>query len=865
MIKDKLFEFFGIGQIMRQAAAGELELSGQSALDFLSQYGASPFGGTHPGLADQAASFLRSGQPALCQPMQAEFAALLKEKLLALCGEPAGQVILSQGGAETVEIAVKLARAATGRAHTIALQGGFHGKTMAAVQLTANADYSDYFGIPNSFVRRLCPGSVEQLRVDFADLTRDGDVNAVIVEVIQGESGMLELAPEWLLALQDLCRKAEVLFCVDEIQTGLGRTGVMLAARDMGLRPDITLLSKALGGGIVPIGACVVADGVMPPDFTVFHSGTFANNNFTSFVALKALELIEETLPRVDEIAAYLDRALTDLAAQYDDVFSHVSGRGLMRGLHLRVSHDTDSLVANFQWESGVRSYAISAWLLRQQQLLTMPCFSKPSCLRLQPPLTVTRDQIDRAICSLAAVARVLRSPYAESELIGERHSPFDIGAAKRRAKQVTSKPKQMPDRLFQFNMHPLHDWSFLNSLPEDRDETADASAKYLERHHQLGQLFSGFATPCLEINDLKLGGRSLRGQLFGINLTAAQMLHLSARQRKSLQGIMEKSAVTYGADVMGLGAFTSIIASPGFRRMSNGASVTAGSSLTAFAAVQAALRTPEMTGPQRFGVVGANGSVGGLCVQMLLLAALKGHHVDSVVLFSNPENPQAQLSLAKSIRRWAQAWSRVDPITTDDPAAWRRLVEIARLLREPAGSVTNVAVLPEKLQRIVSAVFGRPFFQFTKSDDLTALASVDRLLLATNSTNELEGLNACKSDAILFDIGMPSSVSAAWISSAPCTVHTAGIVKGPEAYKFGHGNIVGLPPGMMLGCFAETITLAATNPAAAPIGPATSLFEAESIGQLALSVGLEPTVTSAMDCALATMPKAPEQLSMAG
>lgn len=868
MIKDELFHFFGINQTVHTAKAGELKFNKHSALDFLSQYGASPFGGVHQELAVAATSFFTQPQPILCQPLKAQHAERLKKKLLSICDAAGGQVILSQGGAETVEVAIKVARAATGRPCTIALEGAFHGKTMGAVQLTSNSDYSDYFGIPNDFVRRLKPGSLEELEADFKALTKDGKVNSVFVEVIKGEGGMVELPPDWLRHLEGLCRDANILFCVDEIQTGLGRTGALLASRDIGLRPDMILLSKALGGGVVPIGACVTAEGILPPDFTIFHSATFANNNFTSFIACETLDVIERGLPHTRRSAAYLDVALRALVLRNRDVFSHISGRGLMRGLHLRETHDANSIVSNFQWETGLRSYAISAWLLREQELLTMPCFSKPSCLRLQPPLNVTKAQINHAMDALEALAGVIRSPHADIILLGNYRprEPLPKAKPEPQISLIPKKRKKKIERLFQFNMHPLHEWSFLNSLPETPAIYDPLEQEhYLHRQHDLGRIFRGFAGPCLRIEDLELGDARLQGRLFGINLTAEQMIGLDARERMGLQSIMAKSAMQFGAEVMGLGAFTSIISHPGFRRLENGAVITAGSSLTAFAAVKAAVRTPALSRPARFGVVGATGSIGALCVQMLLLAAITERKIDRITLFSNPANEKAQLALSKSFRRWAKAWSDVDPDQTSDPVAWRGIAEIARLFNMLSAKCTDMEALPELMQRAVAQVLGRPLFEFTTSDDLAEIARIDRLLLATNSTRELQSLDACKVGAQLYDIGMPSSVSAEWIAKSPVDVCTAGIVQGPHARAFGHGNIVGLPAGMMLGCFAETITLAATQPEAAPSGPSISLDQAERIGALALSIGLEPVVTSATDCALATMPMPPARLSNVG
>lgn len=855
MIRDALFDFFSLNTEVETARNGTLNIGGRDVLDLLCQYGASPFGGTPPVLAKAIQGFFDAPNPILCQPLSAAHAKTLKTRLAALCGMEGGDVILTQSGAETVELAVKLAQAATGKRHMIALSGAFHGKTTAAVQLTANREYARYFGVQGDFVRRMDIGALDQLEADFARLTADKKVNAVLVEVLQGEGGMVEVPTPWLQRLRQLCRDADIMFIVDEIQTGLGRTGVMLASQDMGLCPDVVLLSKALGGGVVPIGACIMRSGLMPPDFTIFHSSTFSNNNFTAFVASRTLDLIEDTLPEIQVGIEALDQRLSDLVKRYPDVFSHASGRGLMRGLHLRETHDEQSLTANFQWNSGLRSYAIAAWLLNKQGILTMPCFSRPSCLRIQPPLGLSAEQIDTAFVALEKLAELLRRPGADLVLLGGSEPQMTVTPSPRPVRR----PSRPAERRFQFNMHPLHAWSFTSSMPQDVDAFgAEARSSYLERGHVIGAVSSGFAATCLDIPEFRLGDTLIDGRLFGINLTADQMINLNARQRASLQATMATSAEDYGADVMGLGAFTSIITNPSLRRLTTGAVVTPGSSLTAYTAVEAALNDPPLTSPASFGVIGANGSVGGLCVQMLILAALRGQGVDRVVLLFNPKNADARRSLAKSLRRWTKAWAVAETPAGDDPFAWTGLRAVAEIFQVKSQGADLMA-LPDLFAQAVAQVLGRPLIDLAPSDSAEALAGIDRLLLATNATGDLGVLFACRAGAYIYDIGMPASVSKDWASKAPVTVRSAGLARLPGDWQFGHGNIVNLPRGVSLGCFAETITLAATDPTAAPSGPAIALDQACRIGALARMVGIEPTL-----CPLSDVSITPE-LSKAG
>jgi acetylornithine/succinyldiaminopimelate/putrescine aminotransferase/predicted amino acid dehydrogenase len=845
MIRHSLFDFFGLNEKVLAARDGVLTLEHRQVTDFLCQYGANPFGGVDPRLATRVMDFFSNDAAVLCQPLQAAHALKLRTRLLDICGYPGGDALLTQSGAETVELAVKVARASTGRPFTIALGGAFHGKTTGAVQLTANEDYSRYFGVTNSFVRRLEVGPLAELEASFAALVADGKVNAVIVEVVQGEGGMIAIAPDWLRQLQGLCKVAGVLFIVDEIQTGLGRTGHMLASTGLALAPDMVLLSKALGGGIVPIGACVMKAGLLPLDFTIFHSSTFTNNNFTAFVGHEALNLLQEALPHARELGQYLGDALSKLVARHADVYAASSGIGLMRGLHMRPTHDSQSLLTTFQWNSGLRSYAIAAWLLREQNLLSMPCFSKPSCLRLQPPLNATTLQIDRGIEALDALAELLRAPEVELALMGE---PVTLVTRARTAPPAPHRkaPKTpRPLRRFQFNMHPLHDWSFLNSMPEGTQCLGTAAqARYSSRIHELSDIFSGFAAECLAIPDLTLGDVRLEGRLYGVNLTASQMMELSARERQKIQKSMVNSAMDYGAHVMGLGGFTSIVTHPGLRRLDTGASVTSGSSLTAYAAVHAALNEPDLKQPEHFGIVGANGSVGGLCAQMLIRAAVVNRRIDRLTLFFNPHNPNGRRNLAKSLLRSIDSWQLSAAGALEDRAGWQALREIAQVFSalDVAGGVQRLDRAPAQLDHAIAQVLGRSLLDIRPFDDWASLKKVDRLLLATNSTTELSALHHCRDGAKLYDIGMPASVSVEIRQDRALHIVTAGVVRGPHGWTFGRGNMVELPPGVMLGCFAETMTLAATDPAAAPVGVSITLAEAERIGALARSVGLLPT-----------------------
>ena len=534
------------------------------------------------------------------------------------------------------------------------------------------------------------------------------------------------------------------------------------------------------------------------------------------------------------------------------DIFSRISGRGLMRGLHLHETHDQRSMLANFQWNSGMRSYTMAFWMLKEQQVLTMPCFSKPSCLRIQPPLNITKTQINQAVAAFDALAELLRAPGADVVLLGPGRSnklvePNKTASPLQRV-HIPGRRSAKKSRKFQFSVHPLHEYSFLTCLPVRTDAYgASARESYLDNSHKFMCMFKGFSATFLEIPEFQLGDTLIEGTLFGINFTAEQMLGLPLPKRQHLQNLMAESAETFGADVMGLGAFTSIIASPRFRRLKSGAVVTPGSSLTAFASVEAALSDPPLTTSATFGVLGANGSVGGLCVQMLILAAFSGKAVDRIMLLLNPENPDAKDNLDKLLRRWIKSWSCMEPPRNADPVGWQGLKAVAEVFNKECNCVAASAVT-DLFSEAIAKVLGRSLIEICFSDDPASLNQIDRLLIATNAVSSLDELRACRHGVQIYDIGMPSSVPRDLADLISLNVHTAGLVQLPGDWEFGHGNIVGLPPGISLGCFAETITLAATDPQVAPTGPFIGLNEAYHIGMLAQSAGLHPTLCNLSD-----------------
>lgn len=377
-------EWSGEGAIVRDSGGVEY-------LDFLGGYGVFALGHAHPkvvrAVQEQAGRMALSSRVLFNRPM-----ADLAERLAALTPGALQYSFFCNSGTEAVEGALKLARLASGKTQIIGTEGGFHGKTYGGLSASGREVYRAPFA----------PLVPDFLHVPFGDIaameaTFTAQTAAVIVEPIQGEAGVILPPDEYLPALRNLCTRHGVLLILDEVQTGLGRTGALFGCNHWGVTPDIMTLAKALGGGVMPIGVFTA----IPSVWKVFepnpllHSSTFGGNELACVAALAALEvIIEEDLParaaaRGDELLC----GLQEIARRYPGMLTAVRGKGLLIGVEFP--------------ERDIAALIIAA--LAQQHVMAAYTLNNPCVIRMEPPLIVTREQVSRVLEAFdAAVAGVI-------------------------------------------------------------------------------------------------------------------------------------------------------------------------------------------------------------------------------------------------------------------------------------------------------------------------------------------------------------------------------------------------------------------------------------------------------------------------
>ncbi len=342
-----ILQTLGVGGPLRVETPWELRDEKGRHLIHAAGYAALPFGESYPPLLDFVRTFTeRSRELALPQQSAATWRAALEANLVALLAHFApshadSRVVFANSGAEAIEAAIKMARAARPGTHQfINFTAGYHGKTHGALALTPNSDYQTPF-LPLSPKTITLPfGDLEALE---AALRRYGkDVAAIVVEPVQGEGGVITPPEGFLAGLGEAARRHGVLVVADEIQTGLGRTGAWFASIDAGLDPDIVTLAKPLGGGLVPVGATIARNEIFRAMLAGFgsknHSSTFAGGSLAMAVGLRSLEILrdEGLVSKAREDGRYALERLRAIQTRYPNFIEEVRGAGMLFGIKLR-------------------------------------------------------------------------------------------------------------------------------------------------------------------------------------------------------------------------------------------------------------------------------------------------------------------------------------------------------------------------------------------------------------------------------------------------------------------------------------------------------------------------------------------------
>jgi ornithine--oxo-acid transaminase len=404
----EVLRILGFDQEYRSARGSYLyDVDGRGHLDFHTGEGFASLGHNHPDVRDTLLAALFADLVDGVQLHYSVLAGMLAEELAGRLPPGLDAMFFTSSGAEAVDSAMKFARAATGRPRLLSCDSGFHGVTLGPLSLVGDDFFKEGFG-------PLLPGCQ---RVPFGDLSRletelrSKDVAAFIVEPIQGRA--VTVPPEgYLQAASALCRRYGTLLAVDEVQTGLGRTGAWFASDHWGLEPDFVLVGKALSGGYMPVAAMVTTrkihdKAVGTLERSYIHQSTFGRNRLSMAAGLATLRIIERDrlVERAARIGEVLFEGLGELQRRYE-MIKEVRGKGLMIGIELCAPR---SRVGRLSWHlahlasEGLFPQLVVIPLQREHGVITMAS-GKNDVIKLLPPLTLSEPEAVSFLDALDAV-----------------------------------------------------------------------------------------------------------------------------------------------------------------------------------------------------------------------------------------------------------------------------------------------------------------------------------------------------------------------------------------------------------------------------------------------------------------------------
>jgi ornithine--oxo-acid transaminase len=385
-----------------------IDRQGREYLDFLSGYGVFSLGRGHPYVKEQLTRVLAADTPNLPQLGVSTLPGVLAEALIARAPKSLDGVVLTSSGTESVETAIKLARAATGRSRIVYCEHGFHGLTLGSLSVNGNEEFRERFEPLLPDCHPVPFGDLDALRAALGK----GGVAAFLVEPVQGKG--VNLPPDgYLAAAQEACRAAGALFVVDDVQTGLGRTGRLFTSDHWALEPDIVTIAKALSGGYVPIGAVLASRAVMSAVFDSMERGvvigsTFGGNDLAAAAGLATLQAIERE--KLVERAAQLGDVLLDLTRPLTERFEivrEVRGLGLIWAIELG---PPAGRAARRLWDAierrqpGLFAQVVTVPLFHDHRILTQVAGHHMNVVKALPPLVTPEDEIRRFASALVDV-----------------------------------------------------------------------------------------------------------------------------------------------------------------------------------------------------------------------------------------------------------------------------------------------------------------------------------------------------------------------------------------------------------------------------------------------------------------------------
>ena len=770
----------------------------------------------------------------------------------------------------------------------IAAERSFHGKTTGSLRITGNPAYREAFALLSGIEARFVKyNDADDLRraleksyvgVKFLEhrngairVTEEKFLNAAafIMEPVQGEGGIHIASKSYMKAVEKLRARHGFEWVLDEIQSGMGRTGRLFAFEHSGVDPDsidYVLLSKALGGAQSKIGAMMVRKSIHDGRFGLLHTSTFAEDEESAIAGLKSLEILTRNNARLvqgaQEKGQYLLGELEKLKEKYPEVITSVRGIGLMAAVEFSLFDNNSSLFFNRSGAQGVFGSLLTGYLFHEHRIRTTPplnalvSHAPYNLIRIEPSLYISRKEIDRLIHALDLACEMVTkcNAYMFSKYIVNLETPGHTGEIEDFSRPVYTPPDDPAfknARRMTFLIHPLDidqvmeefDPS-MNRFRKDVDEETGLSER--ERYwDMLAPLMESFVYRIVNVKSPRTGDK-VHAKFIAFLYTTKQMNQLRRKNPQALvQGVQKAVdlAACEGGDIVGLGAFTSIVTHNGLDLDDTYIRITSGNSYTTALIWQSILKAAQYMETDLNAcvgaVVGAAGNIGSVT------ASLLSEDIPKIYLIGRgrPGVLNDMRDVARAI--YADA---VDIIRTTPPEKLKGLpAALARDLLLPYMALNsrefrfnpeaiddfikkNYKGRDARIANLIKSVFYRrpdenigdcvyeairikhvrdPYLIPTTNIE-RGLREADIVVSAVSAHTQIIDTAWIKPGAIVNDVSLPPSISLDLYRNRPDVLAIqGGIGHLPEYLDLG---IPGLAVGATLGCMAETFILTMMN-----------------------------------------------------
>ncbi len=711
----------------------------------------------------------------------------------------------------------------------LAIEGAFHGKSTGSLKLTFNPDYRSpwrRFGLKTVFLpigdEKAIQREIDNARVKYLDIeiAPDGaialverdlvNISACFVEPIQGEGGIREIPADYLLALRRAADEGGFPLVMDEIQSGMGRTGTFLASEPSNVRADYYLLSKALGGGLVKVSALLVEKERYAADYGYLHTSTFADDDFSSGIALAALDLIERDdgalMKRCRERGDLLLRRLRDLQMRYPGELREVRGRGLMVGIELARQTKSSSPLLRVLSEQNLLGFIASGYLLHEEGIRVAPTLSAHGTIRLEPSAFVEPREIDRFCEGLERLLRALK------DADGYRVLRYMVGRAGEAAPERRGRQREpmsftrfiagIPrfSRNVAFLGHYVNPTDVRHWDPSLEPFSVDDCEAFLDRTQGM---LDPFVVDRAEVQSVT--GDTVNLTVIGLSFTPRQVMEAFAKgETRWAVSLIEKGVALgkrLGCSVVGFGGYTSILTDNCRTIIEDDITVTSGNSLTSAAAVEALTQTAKKAGvwPGRLGVLGAAGNIGAV------LAQVAADQVRDILLVGRSGAARRLEDAAGEV--YFEAWKRLTREGSREGLAGA-IADTATVKGLQREGTTGVGRIGQAIRLGLEKELGERA-PVRVAADMDALRECNLILTATNSTRPvIFPDHLAKGKVVICDVATPRDVDPSVGKERPdVIVLEGGIVRAPLGQVMDIGGMP-LPPGQVYGCLAESILL---------------------------------------------------------